>query len=403
MVSLLITYLEGVTEQQEFVSEPHDGSGPKPQVLKPYTEETLSFGKRHKILLVTHQFSRTGAPRAVLFLAKALFRLHGVRPVIISPSDGPMRDEFEQEGFATVVDPQLFSYQSYSFGACNFVAGFESVIVTSLSSYAFIRYFRGIAKHLSWWIHETESGFSSFGVMASDLALLFAACESIWLGSPLCIPYASQYASRAKLRLLLYGCDDTATPHRPLENGKLVFSVIGSVEPRKGQDVFLNALGCLPDELRRKAVFRIIGSPLGFADSQAFYKKIQATAGRYPEVELIPDVPPDRLQALYSETDVVVSPSRDDPMPIVITQGLMFSAVCLCSSAIGHAQLLEDGKSGLIFATGSAEMLAEKMTWAILNPDALNSIGKAGRETYEKSFEMDGFMENIKSAQGGIS
>ena len=231
--------------------------------------------------------------------------------------------------------------------------------------------------------------------MASDLALLFAACESIWLGSPLCIPYASQYASRAKLRLLLYGCDDTATPHRPLENGKLVFSVIGSVEPRKGQDVFLNALGCLPDELRRKAVFRIIGSPLGFADSQAFYKKIQATAGRYPEVELIPDVPPDRLQALYSETDVVVSPSRDDPMPIVVTQGLMFSAVCLCSSAIGHAQLLEDGKSGLIFTTGSAEMLAEKMTWAILNPDALNSIGKAGRETYEKSFEMDGFMENI--------
>jgi len=362
----------------------------------PYKIETLHLGINHKILLVVHQFSRTGAPSASLYLARAIFSLHGVRPVIISPIDGPIREEFEGEGFLTIVDPLLFSYPNYSSEACDFVANFERVIVSSLVSFGFIRYFRGIGKRLTWWIHETDVLFSGIANTARDIPLLFAACESIWLCSPLCFPLALQYASEDKLHLLLYGCTDTAIPHRPHPSGKMVFSIVGSVQAHKGQDVFLEAIERLPEELRCKAIFRIIGSRFP-SDKSGFYEKVCARAILIPEVECIESMPPSRLQEFYAETNVLVSASRHDSMPIVVTEGLMFSKVCLCSSAIGQATLLEDRKDGLIFTNESALELSEKMAWLLQNPAELAILGVAGRSLYEKYFLMSSFANNVKN------
>lgn len=391
----LRNFAEFIRAQKPLIARFHK----QPQLLSmpsPYKEKALHLGINHKILLVMHEFSRTGAPYAVLYLARALFSLYGVRPAVISPQDGPIREEFEREGFPTIVDPLLFSYSNYSSEACDFVEKFERVIVTSLGSFDFIRYFRGIAKHLTWWIHETDMGFTWVASMGADLPLLFAACESIWLGSPLCFPLALQYALQDKVHLLLYGCADTVVPHRPHISGKIVFSIVGSVERRKGQDVFLDAIERLPDEIRNKAIFRIIGSPLSNDESAIFYLKMRAKAALISYVECFNNMPSDRLQEFYAETNVLVSASRDDPMSIVITQGLMFSKVCLCSSAIGHAQLLEDGKDGLIFTNESAEELSEKMAWIIQNPSELSAIGIAGRAVYEKYFLMSEFINNVR-------
>ena len=391
-VSMLRNYKDVISKKPKLISKPSEQSYP---VSTLYNIDVLSLGLNHKTLLVVHQFSRTGAPHAVLYLARALFSIYGIRPVVISPKDGPIREEFEKEGFPTVVDPLLFCYQDYSSEACDFVASFERVIVTSLASFGFVRYFRDVAKRQTWWIHETNAGFTSVASMAADLPILFAACESIWLGSTLCFPFALQYTSKDKLHLLLYGCEDTAFLCKPNKSEKVIFSIIGSVEPRKGQDIFLSAIELLPLALRRKAIFRIIGSPLPFEASETFSKKIFADARVISEVECVPNVPLEELQKYYSETDVVISASRDDPMPIVITQGLMYSKICVCSSAIGHASLLENEKDGLIFSNESARELSEKMAWIIRNPDKSKSLGEAGRIKYEKYFHMTSFVDNV--------
>jgi len=361
---------------------------------KPYKDVTLHSGVNPKILLVVHEFSRTGVPHAVLYLARALFSLHGVRPAILSPNDGSMREAFEQEGFPTIVAPSFFSSRDCTPEACNYVASFESIIVTSLAAFDFIRNFRGICKSLTWWIHETDVSFSAVANTTADLPYFFAACESIWLGSPLCFPLALRYAPPEKLHLLLYGCSDEALPHHPHESGKIVFSIFGSVERRKGQDVFLDAIELLSEDLRRNAIFRIVGSPLPH-ESSRYFKKIRTRAARIPEVECIENVPSGRLVEVYADTNVFVSASRDDPMPIVITQGLIFSKVCLCSSAIGHAQFIKNRKNGLIFSNESAEELSANMAWLIRNPTELATLGKGGRELYEEYFLESVFVNNL--------
>lgn len=376
----------------------HQPAHPVPPDTGPGIAPMLPLmGHTHRILLVLHEYSRTGAPRAVLYLARAIFLLNGIRPVVVAPADGPIREEFENEGFPTLVNSALFDPASRSAEIVDWVAGFEHVIVTPLASFAFVRHFKGSIKRLTWWLHEEALGFAYIADnFSSDLSSLFDACGDVWLGSPLCFQPVTQYAAKEKLHLLLYGCDDISTAHQPHPSGRIVFTLAGSVEPRKGQDIFLQAIEQLKPEVRRKAVFRMVGSSYN-EWSANFEDKVRAQASQMAEIEIIANVPFEELRRLYAQTDVVVSSSRADPMPISITQGLMFSKVCLCSSAIGHAQLLEDGKNGLVFANESVAQLAGKMTWLIENPGEFSALGAAGRAIFEKYFRMDGFIQNLSA------
>jgi len=367
-----------------------------------YAAEEKFLENSRKILLVTHEFSRTGAPCAVLYLAQALIKFYRIRPVIISPIDGPIREEFEKNGFPTIVEPSLFTNYNDAAGVSNFVSGFELVIVTSLSSFSFIRHYKDVVKRLTWWIHDDDAGFAYIkNNFASDLASLFDACEAIWIGSPVCSLPVLQYVTPDKLNLLLYGCEDTAMPHRPHKSGCMVFTMVGSVEPRKGQDIFLAAIERLPVDLRCKAIFRIIGS--SYNDwSDIFYKDMLARAILIPEVECLPNMPFDQLLEFYSETNVMVSASRSDPMPISITHGLMFAKACLCSSSIGHVGLLKDGVNALIFKNESVQELVEKMTWILQNPNVLPVLGAAGRKVYESHFLMTSFANNVGNFIRGL-
>jgi glycosyltransferase involved in cell wall biosynthesis len=345
--------------------------------------------------LVIHEFSRTGAPRAVLYLAQALLKFYKIRPLIMSPVDGPIREEFEKSGFPTIVEPLFLNHCNDAAEVADFVSGFELVIVTSLSSYYIIRHYKDAIKRLIWWMHEDDAGFTNIrNNFASDLASLLDACEAIWIGSPVCSLPVLQYVTADKMHLLLYGCEEIAMPDRPHRSKGTVFTIVGTVEPRKGQDIFLTAIERLPADLRRKAVFRIIGSSYN-EWSDIFYQAILARARLIPEVECLPNMPFDRLLECYSETDVVVSASRSDPMPISITHGLMFAKTCLCSSSIGHVGLLEDGVNALIFSNESVQELVDKMIWVLQNPDSLPVLGAAGRKVFESKFLMTSFAENV--------
>ena len=175
-------------------------------------------------------------------------------------------------------------------------------------------------------------------------------------------------------------------------------NVLGTVNRRKGADIFVEAIELLPPPIRKRAQFSIVGDKT----EGDFYQKIEDRIKHLDEVEISNSAPFDEFIEMYSNFDVIVSASRVDPMPIVLSYGFMFKKVCLCSDSIGTALLINDGHDGVLFKNESAADLSKKMMVIIENWEQYQSIGIAGRSIYEKHFSTSMFDMSIARIFGNL-
>ena len=106
----------------------------------------------------------------------------------------------------------------------------------------------------------------------------------------------------------------------------------------------------------------------------------------------------EKIYKAFSQIDVVVCTSFEDPLPIVMTEGMMFGKTCIATDNTGTADYIRDGENGFVVPAGNCKALKEKMEWVIQNQDKLEGIGRKARETYKKYFTMDVFAENLEKA-----
>jgi glycosyltransferase involved in cell wall biosynthesis len=50
------------------------------------------------------------------------------------------------------------------------------------------------------------------------------------------------------------------------------------------------------------------------------------------------------------------------------------------------AEIVEDGRTGLLFEAGNADDLATKVEWAWTHPDEMQEMGRAARAEYEAKY-----------------
>ena len=105
-----------------------------------------------------------------------------------------------------------------------------------------------------------------------------------------------------------------------------------------------------------------------------------------PNVQYIGEMKQSELNDFYRKIDVLVCPSRDDPMPIVVTQAMQNEIPCIVSDQVGQAEYIQSGKNGYIFKSEDVIELARIMEDIIVNPAQLNQIGKEGKKIYEENF-----------------
>jgi glycosyltransferase involved in cell wall biosynthesis len=351
----------------------------------------------NRVLLVTHELSRTGAPQALLQMARVLQKKFAVTPVVISPTDGPLRAAFEETGMHVIVYKTIFSL-SYDINLKNFIYLFNIVIVNSMVSLNFIINHAMVCKHLYLWLHETEMSFNLhmrkfFKNYISQLRMLRF---SVWCGSVYSHSLAEVFGKKGDL--LLYCIDKHVLPEKAEHAEEMIFLIAGSIDARKGQHVFIKAVELLPAELRSKAKFYIIGSP-GNANSK-YAKNIFTTAGKFREIIMLPNMPLQELLSYYSKAHVLVSASFDDPMPIVVTYGLMFGMPCVVTDAVGHAAILKNGQDIDVVPVGDAAALSANMRSYIEHPEYLAKFGDSPCRAFDKYFSVQGFTANLRKLLG---
>lgn len=345
---------------------------------------------RRRILLITTDMGYNGGTLAITYAARALNEENEV--LIMTPGiDAKLAAELVADGLNILVCsslPFISPREEY------IIRGFDAVIVNvfQMLPAAFqIASFRPVV----WWIHEYkelyEEIMSKYGYMVEDSVM-----DNIHAYAVSDIP--RRYFNRIfpdKIRKTLpYGIPDWQEKQPVLRTRrKKVFALMGGIQERKGTDIYAQAAGKLRTRwTTEQAEFWIVGGT-GNQDTIDWIQRLSENS-----IELKGLMTREQIQAAYEEIDVVVCPSREDPLPIVMTEGMMYGKVCIASDRTGTAGLIREKENGLVCRAEDVDSLVDAMEWVLTHPEECVEIGRKARETYESIFTMDAFRERLEDA-----
>lgn len=350
-------------------------------------------GKRN-VLLISHELTLTGAPIALHYAAKALLE-NGDNPVVISPYDGNLRQTILEDGIAVIVDSNVFSNDKW----IDFAKKFDLVLVCTLAGYRTINYLEEANIATLWWAHEAIESYEN-GNLKNTLPENIKDNIHVYCGGEYARKILRLYRPKYTSDLLLYAVPDFSKSKSMVEykidniNNKVVFTIVGTIMKRKGQDILAKAVLQMPANIVSKCKFIFVGKMF---DSE-IYVKVKELKNKYPnEVILIDEVSRDVLMEIYKQCDCIICASRDDPMPIFMTEGMMLSKILICSDNTGTASLLKDGENGFVYCNDDYQELKEKILYVIEHIDKLEAMKKKSRETYENNFSMEMFSKKLIS------
>lgn len=165
--------------------------------------------------------------------------------------------------------------------------------------------------------------------------------------------------------------------------GCRVLGFIGSFYAYEGLALLLEAL---PTVLARwpKTKLLLVGG--GYQD-KALRQRV-ADQGLGDHVIFTGRVPHDRVQAYYDVIDVLVYPRLSMRLTELVTplkplEAMAYQRLVVASDVGGHAELIRDGRTGLLFRAGDAAALAARVSDALELGDHAHVIRAAARRFVE--------------------
>ncbi len=359
-----------------------------------------TFSKR-KILLVSHTLNLTGAPIALGYFAKALQK-QGDFPVLISPFGGGLCDQLEQEGLPILVYPALYESDLVK----QYAKAFDAIVVCTIVGAPTVVALNGTSTPVLWWIHEAHASYlqTPLDYLPDTLEDNIHICAVCSYAERVMKQYLPNYQPRGQL---LYSIPDYANqlPAQPsfrlrYAEGKLVFAIVGMQEQRKGQDILIQAIRQLDPEVRSKCLFVFVGVPC----YKPIFEDIFAICEDFPRnTQYIEELNRTDMLSLYMQIDCLICASRDDPMPIVVTEAMLMSKAVICSENAGSAELLEKMNSGLVYHNDDPEELAQCIQYIYQHRgEDLEPMCRQARKTYERFFTQEVFEQQVADTMAAL-
>ena len=265
---------------------------------------------------------------------------------------------------------------------------FDKVVCNTVLFSDFL-YERNISTKVIWWLHDGGLYYES--LPKDVLSAISNRNLYVYAVGPIAAEaFRKNVTGISQIKNLLYGLPEFNITRR--KHDKMIFIVVGSVQKRKGQDIFVEAVSLLDKNYLDKAEFLVVG------DDTSLYAQQLKTKVNNEHINVIFTGEKNRsdLEYLYGETDVCVCPSREDPMPITVTEGLMNCIPCIISSNIGTSEYIRNGENGFVLCELTPVCLARCMSNLIDAPEHAVEVGRRGRKAYEDKFSLDVFEKNIR-------
>lgn len=175
---------------------------------------------------------------------------------------------------------------------------------------------------------------------------------------------------------------------------KLVITMIGRINPGKGQLFFLE----VAKQLRKaypQLAFVMVGDPYpGYesiaADIREFVKR-NALEDSVFNLGYRSDIP-----CILAATDIFVLPSTlPDSFPTVILEAMAAGKPVVATKSGGAEEMVLDGETGFLFDIEDQETCREKISILVENSDLRAQLGKSGKNRVVVEYNLESFQDKI--------
>ncbi|PYK70574.1 MAG: hypothetical protein DME44_10800 [Verrucomicrobia bacterium] len=354
------------------------------------------------ILLVSHELSLSGAPIILAHLAKWC-RANGIFVVVMSPVDGPLRETFLDADIPLIVDPLLATgYEMFTkFGRgspvrshqsfIKFARGFDTIVASTIFAAPLIRDAQIASVPSVWWIHEGLVG-DHFLKKYPRLGNIFEMADIIATPNEESRRIYQPFTSR-RILVWPYGIPDVPVAMNAIqiEKKRVRFLLLGTVEPRKGQQTFVRAVRQLPHDVRERSEFLIVGRP----HDTHLAEEVRAAAKSVSHLHYQESIPHANAMALIHNADVMVCASCDETGPLTLIEGMALGKPILSTPVGLVAEKLVAGTEALFVKSGDVEELLEAIVRLVREPELRRRLAINSRRAYEKHFTLDRFAKDF--------
>ncbi len=340
--------------------------------------------KKKKLLVFSHALISTGAQN-VLFIGLQILAKQGYEILVVSKSDGVLRERLAQINISVVI---LQDYRNTNPDMVKLTSWADIILVNTLWLSFLVEELSMFNKPVFWWLHE--SGALSYIDVRSIRKCLKQDNVHTYAVSNVVRSYIEERTGIFdRIKLLPFGIPEYDNPVVVQKDvAKLVFAIIGGIHYIKGQDIFIEAINKLSEKYKEQAEFWIVG-PGCLGDEEL---KVVDTNRC---IKIVGEIDNRKMPELYAQIDVVVCCSREEAMSVTIIEGFMNEKAIIVSERAGVADFVNDGKDGIVMRNEDVDQLCETIMWMIDEPQKVKEMGRKSRKLYDKYFSLSVYEKNI--------
>lgn len=174
--------------------------------------------------------------------------------------------------------------------------------------------------------------------------------------------FIKQGSDRNKVVAIPLGVDLTRfTVTSPPSADTFTVCFAGGVTLRKGVQYLIQAFSKLAHPYKK---LKLIGQV-----DQDFVAALKKKGIWHPDIELVGHVPQANLCNHFNASHVLVLPSVEDGFGLVVPQALACGCPVITTNTTGAAELIEQGKNGLVVSSRSAQALLDALQTLADSPD----------------------------------
>lgn len=329
--------------------------------------------KTKKFLLISHELTNTGAPRALLNFARTIKEI-GASVYVITLEDGELKSEFIKAQIPVL----HLSYKKIKF-LLPIICLFPIVICNTIITFKIVYLLQKYKKNVFWWTHEAQflNEYLDNINERSRKTLLKTLndCKHLFCVSEYSANYFKKYNSSAKiLKVSIEDKFDKKQHILQQPNNKKTIVYVGEVIPLKGQDIFIDYFNSLPQALKDKYEVKFVGRLC----NKAYHKELLEKIKDHKNFEFIGNLSHSKTLEIIVNSDIFALLSRGDSFSIATAEALMMNKPVIISENVGIAPIIETEFCGKI--------IKNKEEFCNLFEKIDNINFNSPRETFLKNF-----------------